>query len=302
MKIIITGATGFVGKHLVKKLQADHHEIIALVRKPSPFLQELGLKQIVFSELASQPDLKGIDVLIHLAGRAHILKEQSGDPLLEFNKANVDLTQNMLELAVQLQVKQFILMSSSHVYGSRAASQGHADNPYSLSKLAAEKHVKIMAKQHAFDYTILQPPLIYGPGVLANMARLVALIQTYPVLPFGHIKNLRSMVYVGNLISALEACLLNPKASNQTFIVTDQHDLSTTHLIKKIAYAMNKRLWLFPIPSFLVKLASTRVKILEQLWGSLCVDSTLLTQQLGWKPLYTPDQGIAEMVNAFKRK
>lgn len=302
MKILITGATGFVGKYLVQTLQAGHHEIITLVRKNSHFLQKLGLTQILFSNLAQTPDLKDIDVLIHLAGRAHILKEQSLDPLAEFTKANVDLTQAMLELSAQRKIKQFILMSSSHVYGSRAASQGQADNPYSFSKLEAEKRVKAMAKKHSFSYTILQPPLIYGPGVLANMRRLVNLVKKFSILPCGHIKNLRSMLYVGNLVSALEACLLNPKAANQTFVVTDQQDLSTTDLIKKIAHAMNKQLWLFPIPIFLVKLASKKVKILDQLWGNLQVDSSRITKTLGWQPPYTPDQGIAEMVNAFQDK
>ena len=187
-------------------------------------------------------------------------------------------------------------MSSSHVHGSRATSNGQPDNPYSISKLEAEKRVKAMAKTHSFSYTILQPPLIYGPGVLANMRRLVGLVQKFPILPFGNIKNLRSMVYVGNLVSDLEACLLNPKAANKTFLVTDQQDLSTSHLIKKIAQAMNKRLWLFPTPRFVVKLASKKVKILDQLWGNLQVDSSLISKELSWKPPFTADQGIADMV------
>ena len=298
MKILITGATGFVGKNLVQKLHENHHELIALVRASSPFLQKLGLTQILFSDLQSQADLTGVDALIHLAGRAHILKEQSRNPLAEFTKANVDLTQTLLKLAAEIKIKQFILMSSSHVHGSRAASNGQPDNPYSISKLAAEKQVKAMTETHSFSYTILQPPLIYGPGVLANMRRLVDLVKRFSILPFGNIHNLRSMVYVGNLVSAIEACLLNPKAANQTFLVTDQQDLGTTDLIKKIAQAMNKRLWLVPIPRFLVKLASKKVKILDQLWGNLQVDSSLISKKLGWKPPFTPDQGIAEMVRS----
>ncbi|MEQ9667166.1 NAD-dependent epimerase/dehydratase family protein [Coleofasciculus sp. G2-EDA-02] len=316
--ILITGATGFIGGCLVPLLTKQNMHIVAAVRekqnKLSSNITHVNVGNIDGSTRWGQA-LTDIDTVIHLAARAHILHDKAPNPEEEFLKANVQGTANLVKQSIAAGVNHFIFISS---IGAMATLSDHLltetspcqpDAPYGRSKLQAEQALIDLASQSNMTWTILRPTLVYGSGNPGNMERLIKLINRGLPLPFGLVKNRRSLIYVGNLVDAIATCLTHPNAKNQTFLVSDGQDLSTPELIRKIAYHLERPCHLLPVPPSLLKMAGHLGDTIEQftkrplplntstidrLLGSLVVDSSHIRNTLNWQPPYTVDEGLSK--------
>lgn len=308
MKLLVTGATGFVGQSLVKKI-SFMYDIISLVRAQSNVLPE-NVQQLIAKDIfkADLPD--DIDVIIHLAGRAHILNEQTTDPLSEFRKVNVEGTLQLARQAFEKKVKRFIFMSSIGVNGSvtsqqpfteDAAPQPHAD--YAVSKLEAEQELKKLFSGSNTELVIIRPPLVYAAHAPGNFARLLKLVTTNLPLPFAGTINKRSFVALENLVDFIQTCIEHPNAANQTFLVADQESISTRELVQYLKEGMGKTPYFIYIPQPLMKLGAAcvgKAKLYEQLFESLEVDSSKALQLLGWTPPLATDQALKKVGRSYK--
>ena len=311
MKLLITGATGFVGATLVQNIKSIYN-ITVLVRTQSNELpatiQQLVAKNIFEVDL---PD--NIDVIIHLAGRAHILNEQTTDPLSEFRKVNVEGTLQLARQALDKKVKRFIFMSSIGVNGSvtlhqpfteDALPQPHAD--YAVSKLEAEQELKKLFSGSETELVIIRPPLVYAAHAPGNFARLLKLVASNLPLPFVGTKNKRSFVALENLVDFIQTCIEHPNAANQTFLVADQTSVSTRELVQYLKQGMGKKAYFIYIPQPLMKLGAACIgksKLYEQLFESLEVDTTKAQKLLGWTaPLSTQQAMLQAGQNYLKMK
>ncbi|WP_180107685.1 NAD-dependent epimerase/dehydratase family protein [Acinetobacter sp. YH12085] len=302
MKILITGATGFVGNALVEKLSCVY-QIIALIRTESDTLPE-NIEQKITSNIFEADLPANIDVIIHLAGRAHILNEQTIDPLSEFRKVNVEGTLQLARQALDKKVKRFIFMSSIGVNGSvtlqqpfteDALPQPHAD--YAVSKLEAEQELKKLLAGSDTELVIIRPPLVYAAHAPGNFARLLKLVATNLPLPFAGTKNKRSFVALENLVDFIQTCIEHPNAANQTFLVADQSRISTRELVRYLKQGMGKPARFIYLPQPLMKLGAACIgksKLYEQLFESLEVDTTKAQKLLGWTAPLTTQQAMLQ--------
>ena len=310
-QILITGATGFIGSHLLPHLQQQNLSIKITTRQSSPQLPN-HITSVKIDNIDETTDwteaLQNIDCIIHLAARAHILKDEATDPESEFYQTNTAATTNLAKQAIEHGVKHFIFMSSIGAMTTLAtetlteSSPCHPDTPYGRSKLQAEQNLKELCNNSTMTWTILRPPLIYGARNPGNMERLLKLVKTGLPLPFGGIKNCRSLLYVGNLVDALTHCITHPNARNQTFIISDGEDLSTPALVRQIGIAMGKEPTLIPIPPQLLKLIAQPLgkgETIDRLAGSLRVDSSKIRTTLNWKPPFSVNQGLKNTVDWF---
>ena len=296
MRVLITGATGFVGTALTEQVSSVY-DTIALVRTQNHILSA-NIQQLVAANIFAADLPEDIDVIIHLAGRAHILNEQTTDPLSEFRKVNVDGTLQLARQALDKKVKRFIFMSSIGVNGSitlqqpfteDATPQPHAD--YAVSKLEAEEELKKLFAGSDTELVIIRPPLVYAAHAPGNFARLLKLVATNLPLPFAGTKNKRSFIALENLVDFIQTCIEHPHAANQTFLVADQSRISTRELVQYLKQGMGKTPYFIYIPQPLMKLGAACVgksKLYEQLFESLEVDASKAQKLLGWTaPLST---------------
>ncbi|QKU20277.1 NAD-dependent epimerase/dehydratase family protein [Acinetobacter lwoffii] len=311
MKILITGATGFVGQSLVKNVSKSY-EVIALIRARSSLLAS-RVQQIVGKNIFQADFPDNIDVIIHLAGRAHILNEQTTDPLTEFRKVNVEGTLQLARQALDKKVKRFIFMSSIGVNGAvtlqqpfteDALPQPHAD--YAVSKLEAEQELKRLFAGSDTELVIIRPPLVYAAHAPGNFARLLKLVASNLPLPFAGTNNKRSFVALENLVDFIQTCIEHPNAANQTFLVADQTSISTRELVQYVKQGMGKPAHFIYIPQPLMKLGAACIgksKLYEQLFESLEVNTTKAQKLLGWiAPLSTQQAMLQAGQNYLKMK
>lgn len=311
MRVLITGATGFVGQTLVQKVNKSY-DVIALVRAQSSLLSP-SVRQLVANNIFKAKFPENIDVIIHLAGRAHILNEQTTDPLTEFRKVNVEGTLQLARQALEKKVKRFIFMSSIGVNGSvttrqpfteDSIPQPHAD--YAVSKLEAEQELKKLFAGSDTELVIIRPPLVYAAHAPGNFARLFKLVTTNLPLPFAGTKNKRSFVALENLVDFIQTCIEHPNAANQTFLVADQTPISTRELVQYLKQGMRKPARFIYIPQSLMKLGAACIgksKLYEQLFESLEVDTTKAQKLLGWTaPLSTQQAMLQAGQNYLKLK
>jgi len=313
IKILITGASGFVGQTLIQKLHHNRNlELIVLSRKAVKTLHN-DIHQLVGNDIFSIQWSEDIDVIIHLAGRAHILNEQTTDPLSEFRKVNVDGTLQLARQALDKKVKRFIFMSSIGVNGSvtlhqpfteDALPQPHAD--YAVSKLEAEQELKKLFAGSDTELVIIRPPLVYAAHAPGNFARLLKLVASNLPLPFAGTNNKRSFVALDNLVDFIQTCIEHPNAANQTFLVADQTSISTRELVQYLKQGMEKKAHFIYIPQPLMKLGAACIgksKLYEQLSESLEVDTTKGKKLLGWTaPLSTQQAMLQAGQNYLKMK
>lgn len=304
--VLVTGATGFVGGHLLPCLAEHPYQLRIALRNSSPQLSlppDADLIQVgdIHALTHWQEVLGGVDIVIHLASRAHILKETAADPMAAFKRVNIEGTRALVQQSIQAGVQQFIFISSIGAMATLSdtclteESPCHPDSPYGRSKWQAEQDLIALAQPTAMRWTILRPTLVYGPRNPGNMERLIKLVNQGFPLPFGLIKNRRSLVYVGNLVDAILTSLENPKAFNQTFLISDGLMISTAELIRAIAQALHRPARLLPIPPILIQLLGIltgKTDAVDRLLGSLAVDSDKIFQTLDWTPPYSMEQGL----------
>ncbi len=298
MNILITGANGFVGGYLEKFLSQKGYVVFRGVRKAKlENDREYGNLEDLKTKRNWGDFFLSIDVVVHCAARVHVMHDASSNPLEEFRKVNVEPTKVLSEQAEQHGVKKFIYLSSIKVNGEEAVGdkpfseedKPNPQDPYGVSKLEAEVSLKEQSLRGRMNIIVFRPPLIYGPGVKGNISRLVKLINHLPIIPLGGISNHRSMISLSNLCSVIHRGIVQEVGGRyKLYLVSDGKDYSTSELILNLAKAKNKKVFLLPIPVWLV---STVLNLLGlknlslRLFGDLMVSSDLVEKELGWKPI-----------------
>ena len=312
MKILVTGANGFIGTQLSETLAKSGHQVRNTARSIAP--NSLITSEMITCDLESADNLDhlttGCDAIVHLAGRAHVMSDDPATSESLYISANVDVTRRLAQSAARTGVKRMILMSSVKVNGElttidspfTSQDRPNPQDPYGRSKTQAEQTLWDVASASGLEGVVIRPPLVYGPGVRANFASLIGIVDRGIPLPLGSIQNKRSFVSVDNLIDCIETTLQTPNAGGQTFLVSDGQDLSTPELIRAIASSLHKSPMLIPIPTALLKLAATTAgkrNAYDRLCGSLTVDIALTKQKLSWTPPFTVQDSLQRTVDAF---
>jgi len=301
-KILVTGASGFVGHHLIKELKLQNFYVVCLGRNRPLSLHDEFYSVSNSNDVNSwQKALKGCDVVVHLAARTHVMTERSANPLDEFRKVNVESTRCLAELATRAGVKRFVYVSSVKVNGEQTNRPfTELDDPkpqdaYGVSKYETELALHKVSAETNMEMVIVRPPLVYGAGVKGNFAQMIKVLAKGFPLPFASVKNLRSLIYVENLVDALILCAQHPAAVGQTYLVSDGEDVSTPDLLRKLSTALGKRAKLLPCSPVCLRLAGRLIGKSEQinrLLGSLQVDTSKISRELGWEPPFSLDEGL----------
>ncbi|EGR0597521.1 TPA: SDR family oxidoreductase [Vibrio cholerae] len=308
--ILITGSNGLLGSHIVERIKEQ--PIILLDRGT---INKHPMYPFFQCEINSYHDymkaLQGCQTIIHCAARVHIMNDNEAEPLALYREVNTAGTVNLAKQAIDSGVKRFIFISSIKVNGEGTLAgcpfkteDKHApEDDYGLSKSEAEEQLVALAKDSGMEVVIIRPTLVYGPGVKANFASLMNLVSKGIPLPFGCItKNKRSLVSVDNLVDLIITCIDHPKAANQVFLVSDDHDISTSEMVREMAIALNKPDWQLPVPVWCYKLVGklfNKSAVVDRLTGSLQVDISHTKETLGWKPPQTLQEGFKQTAQAF---
>lgn len=311
--ILLTGATGFVGSALTQQLhQQQGHTLIATVRHITNNLPP-EVWQLPTGELLPNTDWTGafndVDTIIHLAARVHVMNDTATDPLAEFRRTNTAATLNLAQQAATAGVRRFVYLSSIKVNGECTISKPFTPqsnniptDPYGLSKYEAEQGLMEIAQQTGIEVVIIRPPLVYGTGVKGNFLQLINWLQKGIPLPLGAIHNQRSLVALDNLVDLIITCIDHPAAANQTFLVSDGEDLSTTELLQRMGTALGKPARLVPVSK---NILTTGLKLIgkgdiaQRLCGNLQVDISKTKQLLNWIPPVTIEQALKETAQAY---
>lgn len=314
MKVLITGGSGFVGRHLADLMTGQPGvEIVLALRErrrapPGPYTTvEIGELD---KDTPWNRALADVDAIVHCAGRAHIVKESVADPLAAFRKVNVDASLALAKAALDAGVRRFIYISSIKVNGEATAECSRFSatdlpiptDPYGISKLEAEEALRAQLAGTAMELVVIRPPLVYGPGVKANFRALMGLVQRGWPLPFGALHNRRSLVYIGNLTDLIRVSLTHPNAPGQVLLVSDGQDLSTGDLVRAMASSLNRPNRCVPVPRALLALGLHllgRSAAIPRLLGSLRVDLEPTRALLGWTPPYSVAEGMAATANNY---
>ena len=316
MRICLTGSTGFIGKKLSNHLLKNNHQIIAPIRIANLeiFQQHKNLNFVYVEDKGLNKNysqsLTKVDLVIHCAARAHKMKENKNDCLQLYREVNVYDTLNLAKQAVSHGVRRFIFLSSVKVNGEETLPSNsfkHDDipkpeDPYGISKFEAEEALRNLSNKTGMEIVIIRAPLVYGEEVKGNFLRLLNLCNKEMPLPFANINNIRSMVSIDNLINLIMLCIEHPKAAGEVFLVSDEQNISTTELIKKIKKFMNKPERLFPLPLFMFKLSGYLLRKspeINRLLGSLIVDTSHTHKVLGWKPLLSLEEGLEKTIHWY---
>jgi len=301
MRVLVTGATGFVGKVLCQTLKDAGFDVIATARNPQA-------NCITIANINEQTDwsaaLAHVDVVIYLAARVHVMNETASDPLAAFQQVNSLGAINLAQQAINSGVHRFIYLSTIKVNGEQSAAAFRAEDeaqpqdPYALSKWQAEHALNQL---NPLETVIIRPPLVYGKNVKGNFLRLINLVRKGRPIPLGSVNNQRSLVNVDNLCDLIKTCINHPQAKNQTFLVSDNDDISTAQLIHLMAEALQQPARLIKIPVNLLNLAGKllgKSAEIERLCGDLRIDMQHTMTTLDWQPPYSVKQGIEKAVQS----
>ena len=305
MRLLITGASGFVGQTLCQQALTQCFNVRGVLRKHGNLPQ--GIQTVNVGEIHGSTDwtaaLQDVDIVIHLAARVHLMNDKSLDPLAEYRKVNVQGTENLAIQAALAGVKRLVFVSSIKVNGETTsvdnkftdAAPPAPQDPYSISKYEAEKILHRTAEKTGIEIVILRLPLVYGPGVKGNFLQMLKILNKGIPLPFASVSNLRSLLYVDNLVDALLVCATHQAASGQTYHVSDGQDISTPDLLRQLGKAMGRPARLFTCPPALLKLAGHLIgksSQIERLLGSFRVDSGKIKIELNWRPPCSLGEGL----------
>jgi nucleoside-diphosphate-sugar epimerase len=314
--ILVTGATGFVGRFLCNRLLAEGLSVRGtLLASENPSSLAAGVEPVGVEPLEADTlwchALEGVDTIIHLAARVHIMNNTLADPLTEFRRVNVEGTAQLAREASKVGVKRLVFISSIKVNGEETTtpytqdSPPNPSDPYGISKWEAEQSLRKIEAETGLEVVIVRPPLVYGPEVKANFLNMMKFISRGLPLPLASITNSRSLIYVGNLVDALAICTTHPDAAGKTYLVSDGDNVSTPELIRRTASALGVSAQLLPFSVTLMKLAGKltgKSNDVNRLTGSLTVDSGKIRRELGWMPPFTMDEGLRLTAIWFKKQ
>ncbi|ARJ66574.1 NAD-dependent dehydratase [Magnetospirillum sp. ME-1] len=303
MKILVTGATGFVGAALIRHLRQQGDEVVGAVRRSTdPGMVAVG---DIGPGTDWLPALAGVETVIHLANRAHVMTETEADPEAAFMAVNRDGSLRLAHQAVEAGVRRLVFVSSIKVNGEATFGRGFtaADPPapedaYGRSKLEAERGLADIAVASGLELVVVRPPLLHGPGVKGNLRSLMRAVDKGIPLPFGLVRNQRSLLGMDNLVNLLSLCARSERAAGGIWLATDGEDVSSAELVRRLAAVLGRPARLLPVPPALLRLAGRltgRGAAVERLLGSLQVDDSETRRVLGWAPPKTLSQGLADM-------
>lgn len=306
-RVLVTGAGGFVGRALLPVLAGGGWEAVGALRCPAG---TAGVEARIVGDIGPDTDwraaLQGVDAVVHLAARVHVMRDAAADPLAEFRRINTAGTRRLAEQAAAAGVRRLVYLSSVKVNGEatdgrpfREADPPQPRDPYGISKMEAERALAEVAAATGLETVVLRPPLVYGPGVKGNFRSLMDLVRRRLPLPFGAVANTRSLIGLANLAGAIALCLDHPAAANRVFLLRDGEDVSTPELVRRLAHALGVPPRLVPVPAAALRLAGQlvgRAAAVERLLGSLAVDDAAIRRDLGWRPAASLDSGLAEAV------
>lgn len=305
MKILVTGANGFIGTHLCQELASRNIDFRATARNGN----ENHYADFFSCDLETTKSLdqlmEGCEIVVHLAGRAHVTGDDSAE---KYRIANEVVTQRISSAAVQNGVTRFVYLSSIKVNGESSNSNQpirHTNNPspldnYGRSKLNAEVTLQSICRASNMSYVIIRPTLVYGKGVKANFSALISAVRKGLPLPIASVHNSRSMIGINNLIDLIVNTCTNPKGANQTFLASDGDDISTPVLVRLIAKSLNRPARIFPFPTSILRLLASvigRSSTIDKLTGSLSVDISHTMNSLNWQPPFSTESEIAKAVS-----
>ncbi|NQV72052.1 NAD-dependent epimerase/dehydratase family protein [bacterium] len=305
-KVLVTGASGFVGSALVPILLKSGFSVRCAVRS----FQLINLDTVEYVEIGDINDktdwslaLKDVDAVVHLAARVHQTDKKAGADIEAFRSVNVQGTKSLAKSAIAAGVNQFVFLSSIKVNGESGTfsetSKPDPKDAYGISKLEAEEILTDIFRGKDKSLVIIRPPLIYGPGVKANLNALIRLVRTGVPLPFGSFKNKRSLIGIGNLVDLLISCLRKAPEGSHVYLVSDGKAVSTLHLVEAIAKADHRRTINIPIPMPLISLVAIMLgksEMMQKLGGDLVIDSDKLSTELGWIPPFSFQESISRMI------
>jgi nucleoside-diphosphate-sugar epimerase len=304
-QLLITGANGFVGRALCAEAASRRFAVQAATRLPCDLIGAGASRAVGLVDGATDwsAALAGVDRVVHLAARVHVMTDTASNPLDEFRRVNRDGTLNLARQAAAAGARRFIFVSSVKVNGESTApgrpftadDTPAPQDAYGLSKAEAEAGLRVLAQDTGMEVVIIRPPLVYGPGVKANFAAMMRWLRRGVPLPLGAIHNRRSLVALDNLVDLVITCLSHPAAAQQTFLASDGEDVSTTELLRRMAQAMDCPVHLVPVPAAWLQQAATLLGkggVAQRMCGSLQMDIEKTRHLLDWQPPLTLDQGL----------
>lgn len=309
MTVLVTGSNGFLGKALCSVLEHTDHQFIRTVRSSTtPWAVSVGdiNKHTQWGEVLGS----GVDVVVHLAGQVFGDGKATDGKADLFYQTNALGTKNLAHQCAQCGVKRFVFVSTVKVLGEGKDEPYWDTNlavpfdAYAISKWEAEQMLWQIAAETGMEVVVLRPPLVYGPGVKGNFLRLMQTIDKRRPLPLGAIHNRRSLIYLGNLVDAIQLCITHPKAAGKTFLVSDGDDVSTPELVRRIAAALERRPFLLPVPAPWIRGLGRvlgKQAAVDRLLGSLCVNVIPLREELGWTPPYTMQAGLEATASWYRK-
>ena len=310
-KILVTGASGFIGKSVCQTLSLSGRSVRGIVRSINSSSKNTDVELVLIDDISKKTNWKNIlddvDSVIHCASRAHIINELEADPLKAYQLVNVEGTRQLVNQSIEAGIRRFIFLSSIGVLGAHTNerlpfSEKDYPNPtdnYSKSKLEAEKLLFDISNKTSLEVVVVRSPLVYGLNAKGNLFRFQKLLNYGIPLPLGSIKNKISLIGLDNLVNLLIHCIDHPEAKGKTFLASDGEDLSTTDFLRQIASNMDRPAYLFPFPIFLLKFIASifgKKKEIIRLTRSFKIDSSYTSKILDWTPPVTISEGIRRMV------
>ena len=314
--VLITGVNGFIGSALCAKMLFDGWTVRGTVRNAQHSnLLPPNLEPIIIESIGSDIDwskaLNGVDSVVHLAALIHLKDNSGADQFRKFRYINTVATEHLARTAATSGCRRFIFLSSVKVNGEEKAKPYTEKDipkpidPYGISKWEAEKLLHKISAETGMEVVIIRPPMVYGPNVKANFLLLFKVVERGIPLPMTSINNRRSFIYLGNLIDAVVTCIKHPKASGQTYFVSDGEDVSTPELIQRISYSLGKPTRLFPFPPVMLKIAGIitgKTVTIDRLLHSFSIDCSKISNELNWKAPFTMEQGLRETAQWYKER
>ena len=307
--LLVTGYSGFVGRHFLKAY--GNRDSVNLLGRSIPPQCSTYLNASIDAKSDYYSVLKGVDVVVHIAARVHVMSDTVSNPLEKYREVNTYGTMNLARQAAKVGVKRFIFVSSIKVNGDSTPvdkpfirSNVHAPmDDYGVSKSEAELQLFEVGKETGMEIVVIRPTLVYGPGVKANFYSLMNLVSKGIPLPFGCINNnRRSLVSIVNLVDLIMTCVDHPKAANQVFLVSDDHDISTSEMVTRMANSLGSSIRQLPVPVWCYKIIGNLIgksDVVDRLVGSLQVDISHTKETLNWMPPQSLEDGFKETAQAF---